>query len=139
MGFEYAPKTYALTFAEGHDLAGLTAEVGSLTIAALMDLELALNAAPETVAEAVANMAKVVEIFAGALRSWNLTSNGEPVPVRLESVRAQDSGLILPMVREWRGAMLSVPPPLPVPSSNGVSTGLEGSLPMEPLSPSPPS
>ena len=77
--------------------------------------------------------------FAGSLKSWNLDGDdGQPVPVTMGGVRTQDLDFILEIITAWMDAIASVDIPLPQPA-NGSGTFPEGSLPMEPLSPSLPS
>lgn len=134
MGYQ-APSKGFLIRIDAHP--GFEAKAGSLSIEQYLQLELALDSdSAPTVPEQVANMEKILEIFAGALTEWNLEDQGEPVPATLEGVRSQESGFVLQIVRGWREAMAFVPPPLPEGSNSGESAP-ELSLPTATLSPSP--
>ncbi len=130
MGFEFSPKVYELKFTDG-DLAGLEVTVGSLSIADLLRMDLTFDGAPDDPVEASARRVETrLEIFTSALRSWNLTADGEPVPVDLASVKAQPSSLVLRVIGEWWRVLEAVPVPLPNGSSDTPASDLEQSIPM---------
>ena len=130
MGFEFKPKVYDLRFTDG-DFAGLVVEVGALSIDGLLHLELALHSSPDDDTPAqVAKYREVLQLLAGALRSWNLTKGGKPVGTALADVEAQDSALVLRIVQEWYRALVVPPAPLPNGSSDSPALGLEESIPM---------
>lgn len=140
MGFQFSPKSYALKFADG-DLQGLEVTMGSLSIADLLRMDLTFDATPEDPVEAaVGRINERLEIFAGALQSWNLEDTaGQPVGTSVDEVKAQPSSLILRIIREWWTALEAVPPPLPDGSSDTPASDLEQSIPMTAASsPSPP-
>lgn len=75
--------------------------------------------------------------FAKYLVSWNLEDDDDtPVPATLEGLRTQDLGFVFQIIEAWLDSVSAVAGPLAPPSSSG-RPSLEGSLPMEPLSPSP--
>lgn len=77
--------------------------------------------------------------FADALSEWNLEDDdGNPIPPTLEQVRKQDVVWMLRVALVWIEAIVGVPAPLE-PASSGGQQSLEASIPMEPLSESPPS
>ena len=77
--------------------------------------------------------------FAEYLVSWNLEDDDDqPIPADLAGLKKQDMGFVMEIVQAWLENAGEVGAPLPQPSSSG-RPSLEGSLPMEPLSASPPS
>lgn len=141
MGFRRPVKLHKLAFdAADGDLDGLEVVMGSLTVGQLMDMTRAADHADRSAED----MEKFFTDFAAALISWNLEDDTldadgvslQPVPATLEGVRSCDLGFIVAVAKAWMEAVAGVPGPLPAPSSGGPPS-LEGSLPMEPLPPSP--
>lgn len=141
MGFEYAPKEYHLTFEDTPDLAGLEVTASSLPIGLLMRMQVLMApAGPEVGAEeGAARVEEALSIFAAHLVSWNVTSGGQPAGTDLAAVKTQDSGLVYRVIARWWRDLEAVPAPLPDASGPGPNADLEASIPMEPLSPNPPS
>src|SRR6185369_16762355 len=131
MGFQFSPKVYELKFTDG-DLAGLEVTVGSLSIADLLRMDLTFDAAPDDPLKMQAERVNTrLEIFVGALKSWNLLgADGQPVGTDLESVKAQPSSLVYRVIGEWWKVLEAVPPPLPNGSSDTPASDLEQSIPM---------
>lgn len=75
-----------------------------------------------------------------ALIEWNMLhpSTGAPVPATRDGLLSLDADLTLTILRAWTNAYMGVSVPLVQPSSSGAPSPAE-SLPMEPLSESPPS
>lgn len=69
------------------------------------------------------------------LISWNLLDDAErPVPTDADSVSKEEWPLLKQIARAWIGAVASVAPPLPKPSSDGdLLAGLNIEIPMETL------
>ncbi|HKJ93970.1 MAG TPA: hypothetical protein VJ957_12445 [Longimicrobiales bacterium] len=140
VGFTYEPEVYDLTFTATR-LEGLEVSASSVPIEALLRfavLEEAARADGVTAADLQANTAERIAIFAAALRSWNLTdSKGKPVPTTAAAIASQDPMLAMGVMAKWWVALNEVPDPLPNGSRSTGSSGLEPSIPMEPLSPNP--
>lgn len=135
VGYRRPVKAYRLKFAD-EDMAGLDVTARSLPIGEFLKLtELAtLGDDPKAAAEGAAD---VFRVFAAALVGWNLEdADGTPVPATYEGITGQDFDFVMKIVSAWMSAMSDVTPPLLNGSSSGGISGLERSLPMEPLSPS---
>jgi hypothetical protein len=116
------------------DEPGVEVAMRSCSIDGLLTLEKLAQTADADPGKAEEFLRKL----AGHLVSWNLDGDdGQPLPVTYEGLVQEDLGFALKVFKGWYGAMTSVDTPLPNGSSNGHSSGLEQSLPVEPLS-SPP-
>lgn len=51
--------------------------------------------------EDLAKVTQLRDAFAGALRSWNLTRDGKPVPADLAGVRSLDTVFLLQLIEPW--------------------------------------
>lgn len=143
VGYRRPRKIHQLTFDQSDgELEGLEVTLYSLSVGQLLDMTRTADQADRSVED----MEKFFNDFAAALVSWNLEDGAidddgvslQPVPATLEGVRSCDLGFVIRISNAWMEAVAGVPAPLPVPSSGG-QPSLEGSLPMEPLPPSPPS
>lgn len=75
--------------------------------------------------------------YPGLLISWNLLDdNDEPVPTTPDSLAKEEWPLIRNICRAWLAALVSVPAPLSLPSSDGDRLA-ELSIPMDTLSANP--
>ena len=142
MGYVRQKKIYKLTWDESTgDMAGLEVRMTGVSVGEMLDGILLSEKTDRTAAD----VEKVFTEFAAALVSWNLMDevidesgvSTQPVPATLEGVRSCDFDFIVTINRRWGEAIAGVPDPLPGPSGSGPQS-LEGSLPMEPLSPSQP-
>jgi hypothetical protein len=157
MGFVPERNTYRLTFADVEKYANLTVRMTGLDVGEILDSmtidgqaldTAALEKAMESndVAGAVAMFAEIrdtvtrtYETFARHLVSWNVeTPDGEHVPETLDGVRSQDAAFIRDIMDAWRTGVTGVDRNLAQPSKNGAPSAAL-SIPMEPLSPNPPS
>ncbi len=144
MGYQRPAKTYVLKWAEGHELHGLEVTVTGLSVErmlALTGLAAALTGGGDVAAK-LSEADKLFRSFARCLISWNLEDeNGLPVPAAYEGIAAQDLPFVTALVTTWIDAVAGLDNPLPRPSLNGGTTatepGMEASLPMGALSPSP--
>ncbi len=147
MGFTTKRKVYVLDFAGLEVRArsttlGRMLDMGDMVDAAGDDLDVdALAAMPaaaqkKLVGERMAGMRRIIDDFAAVLVSWNLEDDdGRPIPATTEGLRTLDPGELMTIIRTWQRVVADAPAPLPGPSSSGAPS-LEGSLPMEALSPS---
>lgn len=120
MGYVRKARIYRLVFDEG-DMAGFECRLRSTSFESIISST---------------GIQYDVEVLAEALVDWNLErADGTPVPVSLDSVRAQDPGFINAVMKAYSDAIFGVPGPLGESSSSGQPSP-EASLPMEPLSPS---
>lgn len=63
---------------------------------------------------------------------WNLSENGQPVPVTVEGLQSMEGSFVGAMVGAWMRNSTGVSRPLGEGSTSGVPSGVE-SIPMEPL------
>jgi hypothetical protein len=119
MGFKREPRTYLLVF-DDPELEGLEVRARSLSVGELNDDETTL-----------------LENFANALVKWNLEDrDGNPLPATLETLNTYpDIDFINGLARAWIKAVAGVGDELGKDSDSG-RPSLEGSIPMESLSPS---
>lgn len=138
MGFKAKKKLYRLVFDETTDLSGLQVTMTSVSMGTLLRLQ-EMSARGEEVVKDDVSFRDVVEVFVGAMLSWNLVDDDErPVPVTVDGVLDQDPDFIMEVVTAWTKAISGVPDPLDGRSTSGPAFP-EASIPMETLSPSPPS
>ncbi|HZN70561.1 MAG TPA: hypothetical protein VFC00_02590 [Micromonosporaceae bacterium] len=132
MGF-VNDRTYKLVFADP-EFAGLEVRARSISIRKMLEIaKFDRNDLDEGQVELL------LATFAKALVSWNLEEpEGEPVPATLDGLYAQDIGFVMQIIFAWMEAVAAVPTPLREKLSGGKQFP-EVSLPMETLSPSPPS
>lgn len=138
MGFERPGKQFTLAFEEAR-YNGLVVKMGFLTTGQFLEVTgLASAVQQDDLAKQAAEVRQLIEITASRLVSWNLEDLGQPVPATVAGLMDQDFGFVMDIVTAWLSAIAGVSPPLPGSSSAGGKSP-EGSIPMEPLSPSPPS
>lgn len=138
MGFKAKKKLYRLTWAPDTDLSGLEVVMTSVSMGTLLRLTEMSERADEIVKDR-ASFREVVEIFAGAMLSWNLEDDfDQPIPVTVDGVMTQDPDLIMSIITQWTKAIAGVPDPLGGGSTSGVPSPA-GPPPMEAVSPSLPS
>ncbi|MGH3381368.1 MAG: hypothetical protein ACRDP6_42215 [Actinoallomurus sp.] len=130
-------KIYKLVFADP-EFEGLEVRARSVSTGKFLEIvELAKLRDRESTELSAEDMAKVtgmLEVFAGALISWNLEDDDDqPVPATHEGLLSQDLDFVLDLVKAWMDAVVSVPDDVGKGSASGV-TFPEASLPMDPLS-----
>lgn len=133
MGYKRKVKTVTLQFADP-EFDGFECVVRSLPIAEYLRVAKLASTAEEGTESAEA----MLKVFAKALVSWNLEDeNDRPVPATFEGVVSQDFEFVMDVVAGWMQSMAGVDEKsdLGKGSPSGV-TFPEGSIPMEPLSPS---
>ena len=136
MGYRKQKKVYHLIF-EDDEFEGLEVRTHAPPFGFLEEVTQLAAFAGKTVF--TADDMEQVQAFFGAfskhLISWNLEDDdGTPVPATLEGLRAQELPFVMAIIQAWVG-IGKVSGPLVQPSSGG-RPSLEGSLPMEALSPS---
>lgn len=101
MGFEVKENTARLVFEDpsfdGLEVVCALIPLDELTAAASLASIDPANVTP-------ADLAKVQQLrdaFAGALRTWNLTRKGKPVPATLAGVKSLDLLFMLQLIRPW--------------------------------------
>lgn len=112
-------RTFELDFT-GTEAAAATVRVRSASVATLKKV---LDGNQEVEDDA--------KIFAEHLISWDLTENGEPVPLTAEGVMRLEEPLMRLIVGEWIKATRGVTAPLDHRSSGGAKPQ-EEQIPMEP-------
>lgn len=139
-GYRRKAKLYTLRWAEGHELHGLEVTCKDLTVERMLAL-VRLSAGFRGDMEAkLAGAEKLFREFARYLVEWNLEDgDGDPVPATYDGIAAQDLDFVIDLVSTWIDAVASVDTPLPQNSNGGQPSAPALSMPMEPLSPSPPS
>jgi hypothetical protein len=136
VGYRREPKQYKLIF-EDPGMAGLEVVARSLSIGEFAKVTRLADQVKDD-SEATAGVLDLFEMLGKSLASWNLEDEvGDPVPADYEGIKTQELDFILAIVSAWISAIADVTPPLPAGSNSG-GTSPEASLPMEPLSPSPP-
>lgn len=130
MGYRKEAKVYRLVWDPSTDYSGLEVCMKSVPIGEFLKIA-ELKAMEDRDDRDIAEM---FEIFAKALKSWNLEEeDGTPVPATLAGVYEQELDFILAIVMRWAGALAGVTESLGKDSTSGV-TFPEASLPMDPLS-----
>lgn len=135
----YKRKLYKFRF-EGPDLAGLEVVTKPVTMEEILDLTGDVDALQQGTANKEAVL-KMAGLLASCLVSWTVEDEDgtpAPLPATGKDLLAEDAALTMAIMTEWSQRMFKVAPPLPDGSGSGATSGLEQSLPMEPLSPSPP-
>lgn len=134
MGYKRKIKTVILEFTDP-EFEGFECEVKSLPISEYLRVaELADQAE-----EGTKTAKEMFGVFAKALVRWNLEDeNDQPVPATYDGVIAQDFDFVMSLIAGWLQSMGGVDEKstLGKDSPSGM-TFPEGSIPMEPLSPSP--
>lgn len=100
-GFEVKEDTLRLVF-EDPSFAGLEVVCALISLDELAAAASLANIDPDEVT--AAELEKVRELrdaFADALRSWNLTRGGEPVPASLAGVRSLPLVFLLQIIAPW--------------------------------------
>lgn len=119
MGFERRRKTFRLDFT-GTDLEGLEMDMLGMTISEMLEMDnLQATAAAGTPAEQKQKAIELLEFISSKVVSWNLTENGEPVPVSKEALMELDSADFWLAAARWREAAEGVPAPLEQRSNGG--------------------
>jgi hypothetical protein len=86
-----------------------------------------------------ANRQRLYEVLVDRIIGWNLEGeDGQQVPCTVETLRGLEASMVLAIGRAWMTASAGVSRPLEQPSPNGQPSP-EASIPMEVLSPNPPS
>ncbi len=135
-GFKAKKNLFKLIF-EDPDMAGLEVVVTSVPMGKLLRIQ-ELNEDDELRRSSKA-FRELVGILAGAMLSWNLEDDlDEPVPVTAEGILTQDPAFVRQIISSWIDAISGVSTPLDGGSTTG-DTSLEASMPMDALSPNPPS
>lgn len=143
-------KTVKISFAEGHEFAGLEVRLKTVGIGKLLKLlpmidkldtvaDIAESATPEQVEEVEKALLAISKIF----DSWNIEDEQPdgtkvPVPCTYDELLEIDLRLVVCVLQKWGEHLSGVPAPLDEPSPSG-EPSLEASIPMEVSSPSPPS
>ena len=123
MGFEPPKKTYRLLFVDA-DYSGAEVVCHSTTLGML-----------DSIDRSVAGM----KLFGDEiLVSWNVTKDGEELPANGEGMMATDGAFAIAVIEAWAKGMTGVSDPLESPLRNGKPPPAV-SIPMVPLSESPPS
>ena len=122
------------------DLAGLEVVARALPVGEHMALLAVAQERPESTRESIAAWAgEMCALIAESIVSWNLCDDdGRPVPVSAEGVATLDHDAVYELAGAYFRAATEVKAPLDEPPPGG-GPSLEGSIPMEALSPSPPS
>jgi hypothetical protein len=147
MGYNPGVRVYKLVFVDREGLTVRARSTDTDTFIAMSRLADLAEDADLTDDGAVKELEGLFSTFSKHLVSWNIElpvdpgdeSKGVyPVPATRAGLGKLDLDFVLELVFAWLDAISSVAPPLSKTSSNG-PPALEGSMPMEPLSTSPPS
>lgn len=134
-GYVRQRKVYRLRFAD-EDMAGLVVQARSAPVGQFLGLaKLAELKGGDFKSEDAAKIDELFRGFAACLVDWNLEDeDGTPVPATLEGIYTQETDFVLQIIFAWIEAIAGVSVPLGPRSSDG-GRSLEGSMPMETLSP----
>lgn len=157
MGFKEKRRTFVLTFPEDSDYAGLEVRAKSISFGQLMgvlDLARLGDGGKKFGVEDIQDIDKMIRMFASRLVSWNLEDEDghpaslepqdidgrreTPAEARYRALMDRDMDMVMDMVLAWLDGMVGTPGPLDGTSHSG-GPSEEVSIPMEPLSASPPS
>ena len=135
----YQRKTYHLVFADP-DFEGLEVRTRGAAIEHLVTFQALVTLGSDLVKpENQQQRDDLYELLAGRIIDWNLEDDdGQPVKCTVEALRDQDWPLVLAIGHAWMRATAGVSRPLEPDSPDG-EPYLEGSIPMETSSSSPPS
>ncbi|WP_055696487.1 hypothetical protein [Streptomyces silaceus] len=125
----YRPKRriYDLDFSDhpDPDMHGLRVKLRHVDTGQALALDAALEEGGD------AGLKATLEILAAQLIEWNVEDDqGQPVPVGIDAVMAQEVDFNMTIVNAWREAIAGVPAPLDGASPDG-GPSLEASIPME--------
>lgn len=137
MGFER--RMYSLDF-DSTNWEGLEVRARGINLDEAMELQRLMDlgrAMLEPGEEREADRRAFYGIMEKMLISWNRTDDGEPVPLDEKHLREEEWTMLQQMTLAYLRAVLSVPPPLSQPSSDGAPSGELFQL-MEQQSESPP-
>ncbi|MEU6781499.1 hypothetical protein ABZ912_20025 [Nonomuraea angiospora] len=141
MGYKRS-KTVLLKWGADTDLSGLEVRARRISVEKFLELGPLLETDFDSFSpEDVEAMRGMFMEFGRVLVSWNLEDedSGEPIPCTPETFLDQDIELVQQIVTAWAENIAGVSRPLPPPSPGGEPSPEALSLPMEVLSPSPPS
>ena len=130
--FELPEESYRLVIDSGR-FAGVEARVRGLSAGELADLT--ALASDDLKPEAAGDL---FDMLGKSLLEWNVQRGGVPVAGDPEGVRSAPFPLVMDLVGMWIEAGAGVSAPLGSTSPGGGPPAV-GSIPMEPLSPNPPS
>lgn len=130
MGFKRSAKIYKLVF-DDPELEGLEVRARSLSIGEMRRLSANQQDADDN------TVTEMLAAFVKALVDWNLEDeDGNPVPHTVAALEEfPDNDFVLGMINTWIDAVIGVDAELGKDSPSGEPFP-EGSIPMEPLSPS---
>ncbi len=140
MGYRPPSTGQKLDFA-GTAYEGLEVTVDAASMAVMLSVtELFAAASERNNAEAAAAMRELLAAFASVLESWNTEDRktGDPVPATLDGLLSQDTDFVMAIIGAWLTGTMQADDDLGKGSPSG-ATSEEERIPMEPLSPSPPS
>lgn len=101
MGFEVKENVQKLVFTDP-SFEGLEVRVALIPLDELTAAASLARIDPKDVTpEDVAKVTQLHDAFAGALRGWNLTRKGEPVPATLDGVKSLDLVFVLQLIAPW--------------------------------------
>jgi hypothetical protein len=129
MGYIPEPTIYSLNF-DDTPLKGLEVKVRCCSMDQFNSM--LRNSKADNLADLADKNEKTIALFINNLVSWNLTNkDGSPVPPTMEGFCAQEQPMLQEVIAAWQTAMVTVSPPLNLPSPNGAisqeaSLGLEG-------------
>lgn len=132
MGKRLERRTYVLHFAAGTYLDGAEIRIRSTPISVLDELE-------------ALNFTDSIPLLLAYLEDWNLEdADGEPLKRTEEALKEHfEMPVLKEIIVAWLKAGLGITAPLDPPSDSGPpspdTASMERSMPMEPLSPNPPS
>ena len=132
-GFQAPKRTVRLVFDDGHQLHGLEVSARSVSVGTLLELSrLAAVDFDRMDATAIEGIDRLFAVFAESLVTWNMESDGVPVPCDVGGLRSLDLGTVMLVIMAWMEGLAGVSDPLPGPSGAGPQFPV-GSIPTETL------
>lgn len=138
MGFKPERTHYKLVFADP-EWAGFECVMTSTSMEVMVMVAAMSQVPTDQLMKQTDKLDRLFTEVGKCLISWNLEDQyDQPIPATKAGLYTQDIDFILKVVAAWGEAIASVPDPLSSDSNSGKPPLVE-SLPMEPLSPNPPS
>jgi|SRR5882762_1121457 len=125
-------KVFHLSF-EDPEMEGLEITAGSTSMRGLLELTKFMQKGMTADDVNAGMLDPIVDQFIGALQSWNLEDDGQPVPTTKDALLDQDNDFVLGVIAAWMDAVGGVPAPLEQTSNDGEPSVLS-SIPMETMS-----
>jgi len=137
-GFKVPKKLYRLTFTDP-SYQGLEITGTSVPMETMLWVQSLSGAHIQELGKTPDGIRQMVDVLIGAILSWNLEDDADrPIEVSAAALLAQSPEFVMDVMAAWTAAITGVSGPLGEGSISGPQFPA-GSIPMETLSPNPPS